>query len=220
MKRIFKISAFLFALFIALAFHGQSAKASTINYVKSNVAPDKVWTISFNQNVDAASLSAGYVYVKDSSGNSIAVSTKVDPTNPKQIIVTPKTSYDLGKTYILTVSKALENEKGSTLSDDVNLQFTIKRQLVDSADFKVQTNSAIGVSIISINSVTSPDIKKFKVEGEDEADGEVNIGDEAYVIGKYQNVNVYFYDENGNQVGNSLINIEKSCDSQVVQITN
>lgn len=206
----------LFIIVFSKSFvHAQSA-ANT----RTGVAPDKEWHVNFTNNVDYNYVNSNYIYAKDSSGKAVALDLQVNPTNPKQVIVKPRDGrYILGKTYTLTISKDFSDEKGSKIGKDYEMQFTIKSQLIDTADFNVKSLSYSQgiIATISINSTTLSNAKTYKVDGQDE-EGNIGIGEEAYVSGNLDNVNVYFYDEGGNEIGSCLINLTKPCDSQVVQI--
>lgn len=213
------VSALLF-LFMML-FINQPVHADVIENSRSGILPDKVWTITFSNNVNYDYVNTAYICVYDGSGNEVDLDLKVNPSNQKQVIVKPKSgAYTLGKTYTLIISKGFSDEKGNKIGQDYKMQFSIKKQLIDTADFKVQVNKDMGVAVISINSITSPDIRKYKVEGQDDPEIEEEIGEKAYILGSYQNVTVYFYDDSGKEIGSCLLNIQKASDSQVLQIMN
>lgn len=224
MKRSHKLIRISFSIFLCLFMLlsiKQSVYADVIENSRNGILPDKEWKINFNNKVDYDYVNSNYIYVMDSSGNTVDIEVNVNPLNQKQVIVKPKLGkYNLGSTYTLVISKEFCDENGKKIGQDHKMQFAIKKQLVDTVDFKIQGNKNIGVVVISINSITSTDIKKYKVEGQDDPAAIENIGEKAYILGNYQNVNVYFYDSDGNEIGNSLINIEKACDSQTVQIIN
>lgn len=194
---------------------------STAN-TRTGIAPDKEWYVNFTNNVDYNYVNSNYIYAKDSFGNAVALDSVINPTNPKQVIVKPKDGkYVLGKTYVLTISKDFSDEKGHKIGKDYEMQFTIKSQLIDTADFNVKSldyGSGI-ISTVAINSTTLSNAKTYKVDGQDDSSN-IAIGEEAYICGNLDNVNVYFYDGSGNEIGSCLINIKKPCDSQIVQITN
>lgn len=211
------ISIFL-GLFIILS-SNNLIHAQNLSNSRSNILPAKVWSVSFSNNVDFNFVNSKYIYVKDIYGNSVDVELSVNPQNRKQVIVKPKQGkYILGKTYVLTICKGFSDENGNKTGQDFSMQFSIKKQLIDTADFKVQVNRDMKIGTVALNSTTLPNVKSYRVEGQDPKDDNVNPGDEAVVFGAMDNVNVYFYDDSGNQIGSCLVNIEKACDSQVVQI--
>lgn len=220
-KRV-RISFSIFLCLFMLLSIKQSVYADVIENSRNGILPDKEWKINFNNKVDYDYVNSNYIYVMDSSGNTVDVDVKVNPLNEKQVIVKPKLGkYKLGSTYTLIISKEFCDEKGNKIGQDHKMQFAIKKQLIDTADFKIQGNKSMGVMVISINSITSTDIKKYRVEGQDPKDTDyVDINGEAVIWGTFKSVNVYFYDSDGKEIGNSLINVEKACDSQTVQIIN
>lgn len=218
---IIKISTYVFLCLFIILFSKQLVHADVIEDSRNGVVPDKVWSVSFSNTVNYDYANSSYIYVSDSAGNLVDVDVSVNPLNQKQVIIKPKSGkYELGGTYNLTISKEFCDEKGKKLGQDYRMQFSIKKQLVDTADFNVQVNKAFGMTVIYLNSITSSDIKKYRVEGQDDPAAIENIGEKAYILGNYQNVNVYFYDDSGKQIGSSLLSIQKACDSQVVEIKN
>lgn len=216
-----KISFSIFLSLVILLFSRQPVYADIIANSRSGVLPDKTWTITFSNKVNYDYVNSRYITVFDELGNTVDMNLRVNPLNEKQVIVKPKSGkYDLGEMYTLVVNKDFCDEKGNKIKQNYRMTFSIKKQLIDTADFKVQVNRDMGMAVISLNSISSPDIKKFKFESQDDPEAIEEIGDEAYILGKIQNVSVYFYDSDGKEVGSSLVNIEKAYDSQIVQITN
>jgi len=221
-----KIVIVFFLIFSVLFPVKQFVHADAITDSRKNISPDKTWTITFNSNVDYNFVNSNYISVQTLSGKAVDASVSVEPTNQKKVDVSPKGSnYLLGQTYILTIKQGFSDEKGHALKQDKVMQFTIKSTLVDKADFnvKVNNNYNLGIVIVSLNSISdSSNITTFKVEGQDDPNEFVNInGGEAYITSnKLQNLNVYFYDASGKQVGNSLIDVQQATSSQVVDIKN
>lgn len=221
--RLIKICAVAVFCLIIVVFSNKVAYAQTIGDTRTGILPDKEWHINFTNNVGYDYVNSNYIYATDSLGNKVQLNINVNPLNQKQIIINPYGGkYVLGKTYDLTISKDFCDEKGNRLGKDYTMEFTIKTQLVDIADFKVKIlNYGSGIiGTVSINSTTLSNAKTYRVEGQDEKDDNVNIGDEAYIYGNFQNVNVTFYDEDGKKIGSCLLNIEKTVDSKIVNITN
>ena len=208
---------------IITVFSNNIVHAQSVGDTRTGILPDKEWHVNFTNKVNYDYVNSNYIYAKDSFGNKVELDSNVNPSNQKQIIIKPKSGkYVLGKTYDLIISKDFCDEKGNSLGKDYTMEFTIKSQLIDTADFKVKVlNYGSGViGTVSINSTTLSNAKKSRVEGQDAKDDNAAIGDEAVIFGNFQNVNVYFYDENGKEVGSCLLNIEKASDSQIVTITN
>lgn len=226
MKRSFnlmKVSITALFCLLIIVFSKSFVHAEIVSNTKTGVSPDKEWCVNFTNKVNYDYVNSNYIYAKDSFGNSVDLNLSVNPSNEKQVIVKPKSgSYVLGKTYVLTISKDFSDQNGNKIGQDYKMQFTIKSQLVDTASFKVQVfNYGSGViATVSVNSTTLSNASTYRVEGQDERDDNVPIGKEAAVLGNFQNVNVYFYDADGNKIGNCLVNIQKAYDSQSVQISN
>lgn len=214
------IASIVICLFVVLP-GNQSMRVDAATNSRSGILPTKEWKINFSKNVNSDYVNSKYIYAADDYGNPVDITLSVNPSNPKQVSVKPKLGqYVLGKTYILTISKDFCDENGNKIGQDYTMQFSIKKQLIDTADFKVQVNQKLGIALVTLNSISSPDVKAYRVEGQDEKDGNVSLDGEAVIFGSLQTVTVHFYDASGNEIGNCLINVQKASDSQVVQIIN
>lgn len=218
-----KVVLCLFMVLSIICFAKQPIYADRIQDIRKNTPIDKTWVITFNSNVNYDFVNEQYICIKTAGGRTIDAKFKVDPTNPKKINVTPQSGkYLLGETYTLTIKQGFSDENGRKLKQDRVMQFTTKSTLVDTADFKVQVNNSYGMGavIVSINSISdSLDISKYKVEGQDDDNFvDVNSGKAYIMLNKLQNLNVYFYDAKGKQVGSSIINVQQASNSQIVKI--
>ena len=98
-----------------------------VNNYKENpeqvdIAPNKVWTITFNDNVSTSSLTNNTMYVLNEKGEKVAVTYSVDKMKVK---VQPVKNYTSGETYTLWV-KDVKSTTGKTIEKYETLKFTIK----------------------------------------------------------------------------------------------
>ncbi len=87
--------------------------------------PDKTWTITFNSEVDAHTVSEDTIYVIDE--NSHKVEGLTFTTKDKKVEVhAPTLGYDRGKTYTLHVTPAVQSSNGIALKQESTKVFTIQ----------------------------------------------------------------------------------------------
>lgn len=217
-----KVFGILFVmLIVSVCFKGTFYAASASD-VRNGIVPDKNWTVTFSKNVSYNFVNSNYIFVKDSFGNNVEITSGINPANLKQVIVKPKYGkYTLGKTYILTIKAGFQDENGNALKQDRVLNFTIKNQLVDTATFNVQVNPLLNIAGVRIKSLsTSKDIKYYYIEDNLDGVDKYAMNDEIPVHSNSKNVNVYFYDSNGDKVGSSILNVAQANANATVEIKN
>ncbi|OCS91114.1 Ig-like domain-containing protein [Caryophanon latum] len=133
------------ATFIAGKLQGVSAGEATItatynnfsatqkiivrNYVEqpkeTDIAPDKVWTVTFNTNVNVQTIKQQTMYVTNAKGEIVPMLYYVAQTNSKSVQLMPVTPYTPGETYTLWV-KDVKSSSNVALEQFTKKQFTIK----------------------------------------------------------------------------------------------
>lgn len=92
---------------------------------KSNVDINKSWNITFNFDVDKASVENNHdILVLDEAGTYISIKRKM--INTKTIGVSPTYGYEYGKTYTLIVRESVKSTTGKNLSNEIRMNFTTK----------------------------------------------------------------------------------------------
>lgn len=87
--------------------------------------PDKTWTITFNSEVDAHTVSEDTIYVIDENNHKVEGLTFT--TKDKKVEVhAPTLGYDRGKTYTLHVTPAVQSSNGIALKQESTKVFTIQ----------------------------------------------------------------------------------------------
>ena len=86
----------------------------------SNIATNKEWTITFNQNIAASSI-ANNVYIVTTTNKKIAVTTTV---SGKKLKVKPTTKLTNGTSYKLVVTDKLKSTKGKVINQEIIIPFT------------------------------------------------------------------------------------------------
>ena len=90
-----------------------------------NVAKDKVWTITFNREIDPSDSLEDYIQVSDSHDNLIGV-TSAFASDGMSITVTPPVGgYVPNQTYVLNIYKGLKYKTGELISQSAKMEFSI-----------------------------------------------------------------------------------------------
>ena len=90
----------------------------------NGVAPDKLWTISFNKAVNISTLNLQNIFVTDHNGKVFSVTLSAG-SDGKSAIITPNSFYQSGQSYYLFI-RNISSSIGDTLSKAVRMLFTIE----------------------------------------------------------------------------------------------
>ena len=106
------------------------ANAPTDNYKSKgsvvNVDPSKVWTVTFNSEVDRATITDQTVYVMQGDKKVSGISTRLGTDKKTILISSPSRGYLYGETYTLYLEDGLKSTDGINLSEKTKYVFTIK----------------------------------------------------------------------------------------------
>ena len=94
--------------------------------LKEGIAPsaNHPWTIEFNQDVDASSVTSNNVYIMDENGNKLSlINPRVDG---KKIILDNTGSFTKDKKYTIVIKKTVKSKDGKSLDQGINMKFTVK----------------------------------------------------------------------------------------------
>ena len=92
----------------------------TTGFAADMVSPDKVWTITFNTEMDASTFDKG-IYVENEDGQRVDVSFS---EKGKKVAVSADAGYGHG-TYTLNVTTAVQSEAGVALADPAQQTFEV-----------------------------------------------------------------------------------------------
>lgn len=97
---------------------------TTTSTVTSSVYSDKVWSITFNKQTDSNSAIQNITVLKlvDGQWNQFEIQPIV---SGNKVLVNHNIPYSDGK-YQLKINKNIKGVTGSTMSDDINLDFTVQ----------------------------------------------------------------------------------------------
>lgn len=107
--------------------NAQSGDQSTIIHYppQSNVAGNKIWTVTFSQELDPSLQLDNYVSVIDSQNNPVNVSLTYG-SDGKSVIVSPaQEGYIPGGQYVLNISKGIKSKAGLLIAKSVRMQFQV-----------------------------------------------------------------------------------------------
>lgn len=123
-----KLRHVIAASIVCILMYHANAMASDydIKYIdaKSNVAQNKNWTVKFNKELNASTVTKGNIEVLNSSGQTVPVTLSLNSDN-MSINVSPDSNYEQGQTYTLCVEKSVCSESNCELPKEVRMNFTI-----------------------------------------------------------------------------------------------
>ncbi|GAA0726886.1 hypothetical protein GCM10008905_23830 [Clostridium malenominatum] len=180
---------------------------------------NKIWTIRFNSEVDFYSvrdrIRVNEVY-NNSTSSSVPVS--IEESGRMSVKINPPSGgYKKGQNYQITINKGAKGRDGKFLTKDNIMRFSIQGD--NTAMAKVEVSPVLDMfKVINITGTTRPDIKKYKVEGNDYI---FNLGEPSVnVIKDKSSVQVYFYGSDGTKIiGKATLSISNNSYDVPLDIT-
>ena len=211
-------------MFIFIAFNSfgvLAADDSDVNKINDKTITDvnKVWTIKFKDSVDLNSL-ANNIQVKDLTTNNIlSVSTTIDDDDSYVKINPPSQGYTAGHDYQITITKDVKSKTGINLKRSSVMNFKVID--VTNGNYTVAANVVASPFLpmlkqINISSTNLPNAKKFKIE---EGNKMVDIGSAIPAFVGNNSTTVYYYSDNGDLLGKSVLDVSQSNNNIVMKIT-
>ena len=101
----------------------------TVTFVKDLkvVSSDKIWKVSFNQEINEENIKGNYIEVKDSKGEKINCTYRLAEGGMALEILPPKDGYEKFKGYSLKVKKGLLSKRGKGIKRDYDIKFYINK---------------------------------------------------------------------------------------------
>lgn len=195
-QHVKKLSVFLFVFVLCISSVSLVLAKSDINEWDKGETndPGKVWTIEFNQPLNAAKVSSTTVYVKDEKNRKFSTTVTLS-SDKKSITVTPKKDYEIGKEYKLYIDDSIGSESDkllektvvfpfsiageeSSMVKNVNIQHTpyatmvslstdhtIARVTVDSTEMHYEGNNQYSAGIAGLEAGDTVKIRAFNADG-------------------------------------------------------
>ncbi|WP_282804409.1 N-acetylmuramoyl-L-alanine amidase [Clostridium tetani] len=116
---------FLFLLLLPIVCKVKAADDFKIIPTKQNVEQNKKWIIKFNDILKISTVNNDTIYVTDEKGKRVQTNLEVG-ADKKSIYVSPKLSYEYGKTYFLIANKGIQRLSGRSMATNVKMKFIIK----------------------------------------------------------------------------------------------
>ncbi|AVP55443.1 N-acetylmuramoyl-L-alanine amidase [Clostridium tetani] len=116
---------FLFLLLLPIVCKVKAADDFKIIPTKQNVEQNKKWIIKFNDILKISTVNNDTIYVTDEKGKRVQTNLEVG-ADKKSIYVSPKSSYEYGKTYFLIANKGIQRLSGRSMATNVKMKFIIK----------------------------------------------------------------------------------------------
>ncbi|WP_027626174.1 Ig-like domain-containing protein [Clostridium lundense] len=197
------------------------------------VSKDKIWMIRFNIKLDSNTINNS-VIVKDLSGNKINIKLKLSDDGKTILVYPPVNNYDINKEYILYVEDNIKSVNSRKLKSGAIVNFFVKDNTSSSGSSSGSSNGGSSTSsinaiakvevspvmknfkVINIKSSNNSNIKKFKIEGNNNL---FDIGKAALSIVNDDKVTIYFYGEDGNNlIGKGTLDVSRTADNLDIKI--
>ena len=92
---------------------------------RENISLDKVWTITFNNQLDYRTVTNETIFIRTEDGETInTIQVYVNPMNSKQVLVSNSNPYTYSTGYYLYITRGIQDINGNTISNPITLKFT------------------------------------------------------------------------------------------------
>lgn len=179
---------------------------------------NKAWSINFNSEVDLYSIK-DCIQVNEINNDQIGTTIPVTISQGSRysiVINPPSGGYKKGQMYQVTIKKDARARNGKGMVRNNLMKFSIGD--ANTAIGKVEISPVLSmIKAITINDTTRTDIKKYKIEGNDNL---FNIGETSVnVLDNKSSVQVYFYGADGYTVlGKTTLNVNSNISDTILQI--
>lgn len=125
-KSLIVFSAVFLCLFLlSTAYNVKASEDFNIIPTKQGIDQNKRWIIKFNDILRISTVNNNTIYVTDENGKKIETNLEVS-ADKKSVYISPKGSYEYGKTYFLIANKGIEKLSGKSMATNVKMKFIIK----------------------------------------------------------------------------------------------
>ncbi|PIC67970.1 hypothetical protein CSV78_04035 [Sporosarcina sp. P16a] len=115
------------------------------------VPSNKEWKVTFSLPVDEQTVTSNAVYVVDERGNKQAATPSLALGNSKEVLLSaPLNGYEEGKTYTLHVTDHIKSKNGKSLTDGVEMDFTIESINIQDMILGTWKGDYIGINFLAI----------------------------------------------------------------------
>ncbi|MBC2582121.1 hypothetical protein [Clostridium sp. DJ247] len=179
---------------------------------------NKVWNINFNHDIEVYS-AKDYLQVNEVNNGQLGAVVPVtfsQGTKSSILVNPPAGGYKKGQMYQITIKKSIAAKNGKNLFRNNIMKFSINE--ANTAMAKVEISPVLSMfKAITINATTRSDIKKYKIEGNENL---FNIGQTSVnVLNNKSSVQVYFYGNDGyTLLGTTTLNVSTSIADTTLQI--
>ena len=149
-KSLIVFSAVFLCLFLlSTAYNVKASEDFNIIPTKQGIDQNKRWIIKFNDILRISTVNNNTIYVTDENGKKIETNLEVS-ADKKSVYISPKGSYEYGKTYFLIANKGIEKLSGKSMATNVKMKFIIKNNTavppIDKSGFTICIDAGHGGS--------------------------------------------------------------------------
>lgn len=113
-------------LLLAFGFLTTNNVSAASPWDQNDVPVNKVWTITFNKEVEESTINNENIYVSDSNGVKLRQEVKINNDRVSAKVFAPIQGYEAGKTYTMTIKKDVKAKDGKSLNQQTGMAFTTK----------------------------------------------------------------------------------------------
>lgn len=185
---------------------------------KATTDTNKAWSINFNSEVDLYSIK-DCIQVNEINNDQIGstIPVTISQGSGYSIVINPPSGgYKKGQMYQVTIKKDARARNGKGMVRNNNMKFSIGD--ANTAIAKVEISPVVSmIKAITINATTRTDIKKYKIEGNDNL---FDIGETSVnVLDNKSSIQVYFYGADGyTMLGKTTLNVNSNISDTILQI--
>lgn len=207
MRRAVLILAFVMFFCVSYGALGASA-AEDFNDMGNRAISDvnKIWTLQFKASVDISSMNNNVIMQDLTDGTNVNVTISEGDGENLAKVNPPYGGYKMSHNYKLTISKNVKSKKGESLPKSAVLKFNLTSK--ENNGYNASANVLNAQLIPSFKQITIftnlPSASKYKIEGNNNF---FDIGNTAVSIIGESTVKVYFYDNRGNLLGASTLDV-------------
>ncbi|MBZ9688649.1 Ig-like domain-containing protein [Clostridium estertheticum] len=125
--------------------------------MKASVPCDKIWTVIFNEALNAETIVKDNIFIKDSKGIEINITLQLNE-DKKSVQLIPSKKYSVGEKYTIYINSFIENGTGNKLlKNNLEMDFTVSSAVTD-----LPVVGTIVIIMIHCKSPMMPELKLMK----------------------------------------------------------
>lgn len=131
MKKLFIFFTSFIIIFLVLFSQTANASSSIDTSIRI-VDSKKIWTVTFNEQIEFDAISKKAFYILDDTGNLVNNIFTLSKDERTIVVEPPAEGYAPGKTYSLNIGTGIHSKSGKNLKEILKIIFSIRTSIIDS----------------------------------------------------------------------------------------